>query len=468
MACRRRRAPIYHSGLERAFRGPLPLRKSESGRSTALKLRVAGKIPVTHSQLPPVRFVQNEIIWGFATGRHREPSFLPATRNFSAVERLTVGVETFPPGLLDALAHPFDGRLMRCVLHGITALEYWRSSLATPASEGNASAQPAPTGKVYGARAMDSIEGVEEGLAQTDGEPGKLHLLVSSRNDARETEHLACHVWNERGTLPSGSIVEVGDGVDVVSPELCLVQLAPFVTRLQLFRAVTDLCARYCIRYDDRMALVQRDPVTSLEKIASLLEQIPGTIGTKPVRSALNWCLEGSRSPRETTMNLFLHLPSRLGGKQLPRFHPNMRIDLEGGAALLTRRSYLEGDAVWLDDQDRPRCVVEYNSDEWHDTEEAMEFDFEKITALESMGMTVIPISTRQFNSYDALDEAVRTIRAALGMDRPPRRGRGPRSGKIDMRCASTHAELLAEERRQRGLPPLAETARWRFVLSRM
>ena len=30
------------------------------------------------------------------------------------------------------------------------------------------------------------------------------------------------------------------------------------------------------------------------------------------------------------------------------------------------------------------------------------------------------------------------------------------------------HAELLAEERRQRGLPPLAETARWRFVLSSM
>lgn len=353
---------------------------------------------------------------------------------------------------------------MRCVLHGISALEYWRSSLPTPAPDENTLREPVPTGRLFGAQAMTSIKGLEEQIASVDGEAGKLHLLVSDRNDARETEHMACHVWNQKKALPAGAILEIGEGVDVVSPELCLVQLVPVLTRLQLFRAITDLCARYCLHFEDRHRIVERDPVTSLGHIASFLESIPKASGTRQVGLALKWCLEGSRSPRETTMDLFLHLPSRFGGEQLPDFHPNMRIDPKDGAELLTKKSYLEGDAVWTDERGRPRCVVEYNSDKWHDSEEAMEFDFEKITALESMGMAVVPISTRQFNSYDSLSEAVRTIRGILGVREQVRKG----SGGIEVRRAATHAELLAEEQRQRELPSLASTVRWKFVLSKM
>ena len=156
-------------------------------------------------------------------------------------------------------------------------------------------------------------------------------------------------------------------------------------------------------------------------------------------------------------MNLCMSMPSRIGGQQLPRFIANYHYDLSDEAKLLTRKDYLVGDASWPEKD----IEMEYNSNKHHDTEEELEMDFEKITALQNMGVTVIPVSTRQFNSYDAFSAIVGTVRERLGMSTTT-------TEAIDERRRYMHARLLQIERYQRGLPSLLETARWKYLAPRL
>ncbi len=361
---------------------------------------------------------------------------------------------------------------MRPVLFGISALEYWRSSLSDPTPGDMGNVENPVVGKVFGSgkspskrrRKFDDIAEIDDAISRTEGAKGKLHLLMDPSFRKRRFSNIECHSWNKGALLTSDSVINAGTGFDVVSPELCLMQVAPQLTRFQLMRAITDLCARYSLSALDRSGIISRAPVTTLESIRAYVEKTPGLNGYRKVDAALCWCLEGSRSPRETTMSLFFRLPTRLGGKQLPVFVPNMKFSLGQEARLLTKKTYLEGDAVWPD----AKLVIEYNSDAYHDTEEAKEFDFEKITALESMGYTVVPISTRQFNSYDSLEVIVMDLRQRLGSGTKKRAEDEKVVKSREKRSRKTHEELLGEERRQRELPSLLETARWRYLQTLM
>jgi hypothetical protein len=109
--------------------------------------------------------------------------------------------------------------------------------------------------------------------------------------------------------------------------------------------------------------------------------------------------------------------------------------------------------------------VLEYNSNTYHDTEEQLEFDFEKITALQRMGLTVIPVSTRQFEQFASFEQIVERVRQLVGQREKWASGR---RGVIRARRSATHATLLALERKQRKAPSLVNTARWQLLLPRL
>lgn len=344
---------------------------------------------------------------------------------------------------------------MRLVLDSNIAFEYWMC--ASVCDDALLVKTPHPR--------LTEFEDFEHGglsraLKRTDGVRGPLHLLVASPRQRRPAKGVVCHAWTQTCPFPPESLYEVGDDLYVESPELCLVRLAATLPRLEFYRSLSDMLGVYTFSFTKRIDLIQREPVTTVKKIRHFLQVVERVRGTKPLRNALKWIIPRSASPRETSMNLMLAMPSRSGGYGLPRFEANYKIDLEGDARLLTTKQYLVADAMWPDSS----LALEYNSSKYHDTEEQKEFDFEKITALQNIGHTVTPISTRQFNSHDAFDAIVRTTQRRLGL----RAANLVPSEAVRERRRATHEELLRIERRSREQPSLATTARWRYLLPRI
>lgn len=341
---------------------------------------------------------------------------------------------------------------MRIVLDGNTAFEYWMSAtLSDEAHPIHATRPPLSS--------FDQLPSsvISRSISNQEGASGGIEVLVDSLGERRNSSLVTCGVWSARTPLPPNSIYMIGSSIYVESPELCLLRLASIMERPVFLRALSDMLGVYSLSVLDRKELVSREPVTSINKIQMFLNSVKGAYGAKKLRSALNWVVERSGSPRETSMNLCMSMPSRLGGQQLPRFEANYHYDLSDEAKLLTRRNYLVGDAAWP----KEKMELEYNSNKHHDTEEQLEMDFEKITTLQNMGVTVIPVSTRQFNRYDAFSAIMHTVRERLGISNAA-------SEAVEEHRRSMHERLLQIERNQRELPSLWDTARWQYLAPRL
>ena len=341
---------------------------------------------------------------------------------------------------------------MRLVLDGMSAFEYWMSSLQRPAY--GTSDNPTSV--------LTSFEGREcrelgEALLRTGGTPGSIDLLVSNCPSRSYSAWVHCRSVGESRTLPQGSIMQIGSGLYVISPELCVLRLATQLPRLEFLHAFASLLGIYSFSIQNRQDLFERKPILTKADMQQYLKTTEGFPGHRIAQRALKWVTEHTASPRETTMALVLRLPSRSGGHGLPEFEANRKVSLSDEAAPLTTKTYVIADIAWYKDG----LFLEYNSSKHHDNEEQMEFDFEKITAMQRDRKTVIPISTRQFNSYEAFESIVNGIRKRLGSD-------GRKTDSIAERRRGTHYKLLEIERRQRTSPSLIETARWRYLLPRI
>ena len=340
---------------------------------------------------------------------------------------------------------------MRLVLDSTSAHAFWMSASAT--TGWRIVKSPCPQLTSFDGKSCSTIS---NSMSQLDGQPGSLDLLVSTSKERRTSDWIHCRTWGDR-PLPPGSLYEIGDGLFVVSPELCLVRLAVTLPRLEFLRAMTDLVGIYSLSFSDRQDLIQREPLTNKEKISSFLDSCKGIPGASTVRRALNWIPERSASPRETSMDLELALPTKLGGQGMPPFKANHRIDMDPAAAVLTTKSYLVADVAWVEEGQ----MLEYNSSKFHDDENQKEFDFEKITALRRMEKTVTPVSTRQYNSYPAFSSIVDGLRKSLGV-------RDRCGSQVYELRSRTHSELLRIERKQREEAPLIDQAVWRWLYPRL
>lgn len=341
---------------------------------------------------------------------------------------------------------------MRLVLDGETAYEYWMHVNPRYAYEVDSS----PRQLLTQFDGLTSLE-VSQAVDRQDGIAGALHLMVSSAGERRNSHNVECHVWSCKQPLPPKSIYSIGPGLYVVSPELCLVRIAPTLSRLELLHRMTNMLGLFAFDFWERLELMERKPITTTRAIDRYLHKIDGAKGAKAVRHALSSVQERCRSPRESDLCLNLGMSSRLGGQALPPFEVNRRIELTDKARPLTTKHYLECDVVWMS----RRTVVEYNSDEWHLNTEQTLGDLEKIAALQRMGMTVFPVTTRQLSNYAAFKALVQGLRKALGV-------RNQESSALDKRRACLHADLMDIEHREREQPVLGNTARWQFLQPRL
>lgn len=339
---------------------------------------------------------------------------------------------------------------MHIVLDGPSALTYWMCSLSTDGARYIEA--PNPRLSDFSDRSCRSIS---DAINRAGGEQYGLSLLSRGHSERRLSGLITCSSWGAK-PLPPHSICKIGDGVYAVSPELCVVRLATMLSRLELVRAATDLMGTYTHSFTDRQQLIDRStPLLTRASLADYLQSATGVRGARETKRILNQLVERSASPRETSMDVCLQLCTRMGGEGLPPLKANEQVDLSKEALSLTRKKFLVADVTWVVGE--KELYLEYNSNKHHDTEEELEFDFEKITAMRHDGKTVIPVSTRQFNDYAVFSTIVKGIRKTLGV-------RDKYGDRVAESRRATHARLLEIERRHRNLPNLSEQAVWRYL----
>jgi len=209
--------------------------------------------------------------------------------------------------------------------------------------------------------------------------------------------------------------MNIGSGLMVTSPEFCFLQMASQLTLVRLIELGYELCGTYSMPPADdtnvpERGFYYRQPLTSMKKLKVFLESMPGYRGHKKAMRTLRFLQDGSASPMETKLVMFLTLPKMLGGYGFNVPELNKRIALSKTARKYFNKDYYACDLFWADG----RIAVEYDSDQQHTGSDRIANDSKRRNILASTGIRVITVTKQQLYSSLELERAARTIASQM------------------------------------------------------
>ena len=244
--------------------------------------------------------------------------------------------------------------------------------------------------------------------------PAPLDVLVPAHGRTFKSDLFTCHL--REGKLPPGSLRRLTEHVFISSPELTFVQLGSVLTDVQLATVGMMLCGNYSIAPNDERSLLERKPLTSLESLRHMVDSTRRFHGAATARRALDMCLEGSRSPRESIAPLLISLPPMMGGYELERPELNRKVHLSPEAAAIVGMSEITPDLCWYDH----KTLLEYDSWENHQDIARLSVDDLRIQAFVKDGWTALTLRTENMNDTLKFDRIIRGVLApALGAKVP-------------------------------------------------
>lgn len=267
----------------------------------------------------------------------------------------------------------------RCVIvsHD-SALEFWRAARVAGARE--AAAATEPDGELFGGRALTGAELARRAVVAC-GLEEPLHLLsvagAGRVNSARVVNHLC-------SARPAESLLfDAAPGVRVCRMPLVLVQLARSLDVVELARIAYEMTGTYGVNPASGEV---RDaaPLHALQELRgqATLARATGVPGASRACDALGLVVPNANSVREADVALMLMLSRARGGFHLPGFELNPTIELPKELWRVVGSATLKPDFYW----DSARMIVEYESDDWHATPEAMHRDERRRRAFEAAG----------------------------------------------------------------------------------
>ena len=293
-----------------------------------------------------------------------------------------------------------DMRIFSCYQ---SALEYWRINRVIPVNSISRKNRANVPNKPPSVKQVRSL-----------GLKIPVHVMFRDSNKRWGSQSMVQHIFME--DAPAGSFLNVNDELEVSSPEFCFLQMARQLSLIELIELGYELCGSYSIpnegdcKVPDR-GFHNRKPLTSIKRISELVEQMPGFRGQVKAMRALRYLSDGSASPMETKLTMFLTLPYRLGGFGLPAPKLNARITPSKAARKSSSKAFYICDLFWPEHD----LAVEYDSDLFHTGAEHIADDSRKRNALTLMGVTVITVTTKQLYNRKEFDKTVRVIAKCLG-----------------------------------------------------
>lgn len=255
-----------------------------------------------------------------------------------------------------------------------------------------------------------------------------LDCTVFHANKRRSSKYYRYHLSNT--DLPFGCFRPCNHGCYVASPPYALLTSAAFLTETQLLMLAFEFCGTYSV-YSPRTRtekllqdayakrainptdgwnrvcsatgkasnLWKREPLTTPDELLAFCTEARGLAGAKRLRRVASLVTGVCASPFEAQASILLGLPRRLGGQGY-HFNNNHRIELTTSAQAIYPHTCCYADIFFEATDEHSALDIECQGRSVHDNEAASISDSNRIAALQSMGIEVIPLTFEQF--YDA------------------------------------------------------------------
>ena len=248
-------------------------------------------------------------------------------------------------------------------------------------------------------RALSSLDGVL---------PHPIELLVGNAKDRRSSSHVTCHVWRAR--LTSGSVLSLGDGLYVTSPELTLLHHAETLHQASVSMMLGRYLGTWTPAPESKGVQEDRAPLTTLETLSCFLRDVGRVRGGANLRLAMAYTCEGAASAPESMLQLVLSLPPELHGFGLPLPTMNYEVELSPKAQLLCGRITIRIDLCW-----RAKLFgLEYQGQEHG---EQLGEDYARWFAAREEGYELWFLAKEQLGSARQMDYIGHEVAKRLGLD---------------------------------------------------
>ena len=262
------------------------------------------------------------------------------------------------------------------------------------------------------ANSMREIERIAiPAFDQTDDQ---LEVLVHAPAKAQKSKHHVCRVLTVQPV--HGMFCKVADDAYITSPEMTFVQMANRLPLLDLVLLGMELCGTYA-RCPGSDRFDERPPVTSTARIEAFCRRAQGVKGAASALKAAKWLVNGSNSPAETALVLFLCLPVRLGGYGFKFPDMNPTTPLGERASRMLGHPTMRCDLHWVAEA----VVVEYDSDQEHLSSRSASKDALRRNVLGYKGITVLTVRNPMIVAPKSFDDVVKQLAKALGRRLRPR-----------------------------------------------
>ena len=276
-----------------------------------------------------------------------------------------------------------------------------------------------------------------------------LDCTVFHANKRRSSKYYRYHLSNT--DLPFGCFRPCNHGCYVASPPYALLTSAAFLTETQLLMLAFEFCGTYSV-YSPRTRtekllqdayakrainptdgwnrvcsatgkasnLWKREPLTTPDELLAFCTEARGLAGAKRLRRVASLVTGVCASPFEAQASILLGLPRRLGGQGY-HFNNNHRIELTTSAQAIYPHTCCYADIFFEATDEHPALDIECQGRSVHDNEAASISDSNRIAALQSMGIEVIPLTFEQFYDADRLGAILDLIATKLDTSIKPK-----------------------------------------------
>lgn len=236
----------------------------------------------------------------------------------------------------------------------------------------------------------------------------KIDVMARNKNNTRSSKKYKYHIapyW-----LKDNNLINIGENVFCVKPEIVITQLANELSFEKLFILMAELCGKYSLDNINSKFINPVEPITSIEKINRFLiktKQIQRRYaGLNKASYVLKYCDNNSASPMESRLYLKFCGPRKLGFYEIKNLKLNVPIKLNKSSQLIANQKTITPD---ISNEDY-KIAIEYDSAQYHENTIQGQKDKRRRDALVHEGWkvhTIVPSLINDPNSFHVIAKEI-------------------------------------------------------------